>query len=156
MTSATKKKLASVIWKRTLESGEHEFGCSVVGKSSRWGNEGHLLEPRPYCLGSCSEAFYLANSQFYSLDFKSIVARILLINSIYFLMGFSIWPLITHRCQKFDRWACVSTFQNSVRSHVELGAQLRRPKSQKRSDEIRFFSIGLSRVVTLRGPELDF
>ena len=43
------------------------------------------------------------------------MARILLINSIYFLMGFSIWPLITHRCRKFDRWACVSTFQNSVR-----------------------------------------
>ena len=79
-------------------------------------------------------------NSFYSLDFTSIVARILLINSICFLMGFSICPLIPHRCQKIDRWACVSTFQNSVRSYVELGTRLRRSKSQKLSDEIRIFS----------------
>ena len=56
--------------------------------------------PTLLAFGSWFEAFYLANSQFYSLDFKSIVARILLINSICFLMGVSMCPLITHRCQK--------------------------------------------------------
>ena len=39
-------------------------------------------------------------NSFYSLEFTSIVARILLINSICFLMRFSICPLIPHRGKK--------------------------------------------------------
>jgi hypothetical protein len=68
-------------------------------------------------------------NSFYSLDFTSIVARILLINSICFLMGFSICPLIPHRCQKNRSVGLRFNFS-------ELRSELRRARDATSTVEI--------------------